>query len=307
MKVLFLITHTPNCEPFWRSLEYLGYEVHVEQYDNRPQDRHSELIDYARTLKPDFIVYIGAYAPSHGRPVPTTETLSRLRDVAPLILLCGDAADEPWWPVLDDYHQKQCFTAMVAIDGSFHTPIARYAEGLTLLTPLDPRPYSPKLWTGRSIRLGMVGGTGHRQNLIRDLQAKGLLDHRQGPLGRSYKEFAEILCDTKITLNLAQTGTGKYLHVKGRVVEAGFAGSVVLEQKGSPLNNWFQPGSDYLEYETVEDIGNILQSKTDIELSIMAVRYHCLMETNHPPDLFWYNVFTRVGRLLAEKSLCLSQ
>jgi hypothetical protein len=294
MRCLFLVTHTPNCEPFWRSLEAIGHEeVRVEQYDNRPHDRHGELIDTARTLKPDFIVYIGAYAPSHGRPVPSTATLCRLRDVAPFILLCGDAADEPWWPVLEDYHQKQCFTTMVAIDGNFNNPIDKFEEGVTLLTPVDPRPYWRKDWASRQIKLGMVGGMGHRQKLIADLQATGLLDYRLGPIGRSYWDFAQILCNTKITLNLAQTGTGKYLHVKGRIVEAGFAGSVVLEQRGSPLQNWFEPGVDYLEYETVEDILQI--NDGDVALGKMASRYHDKMVAEHSPKVFWKKALTKAN------------
>ncbi len=299
MNVLFLVTHTPNCEPFWRSLEAVGHKVRVELYDDRPHDRHHELVELARILKPDFAVYIGAYAPSHQRPVPSTDTLSRIRDVCPFILLCGDAADDPWWPVLEDYHQKRCFTAMVAIDGSFNTPIKEFTEGLTLLTPLDPRVYNPLPWDKRTITTGMIGGLGGlRGQIVYELSTRGLIDYRLGPIGRSYADYAELLCLTKITLNFAQTGTGKYLHVKGRVVEAGFAGSAVMETRSSPLSQWgFVPGEDYFEYDTGEEIADLLLDTPSWLVEKMAAKFHQKMTVDHNPWIFWGKVLGTAGVL----------
>lgn len=295
MRVLFFVTHTPNCEPFWRSLEAIGHEVKVQQYDDRPHDRHPEFVDLALAVCPDFMVVIGAYEPSHGRPVIRPCIFRDLKSVAPLIFLCGDAADDPWWPVLNQYAVEDCFSAMVAIDGA-SSPIDRFPHGLTLLTPLDPRPFARSYsWVERPIRLGMIGGTGHRANLIRDLQKRGLLDYCPGPIGRSYEAYAEMMCNTRITLNLAQTGTGRFLHVKGRVCESGFAGSVVLETKGSPLRNWFTPGVDYLEYEGVEDLISTLTRHDDAQLSRMAIRFHQKMATEHHPTVFWDKVLRKAG------------
>jgi hypothetical protein len=295
MRVLVFVTHTSNCEPFWRSLEAIGHEVQVAQYDDRPHDRHDELIELARVSKPDFMVYVGAYEPSHGRPVPSPPTLQRLRAVAPLILICGDAADYPWWPVLEEYHAKECFTTMVAIDGSFETPIASFAEGITLLTPTDPRSFNPLPWDQRTIKLGMIGGTGHRDKLIRELQSRSLIDFRQGPVGRSYNDFAQIMDQTKLTLNCAETGTGAHLHVKGRVIEAGFAGSAVLEVRNSPLNKWFSPGEDYIEYDSLEDILNLNRDVPDFAIKAVAEKFHKKMVTEHSPEVFWGKVLTKAG------------
>lgn len=293
MKVLFLSTHTPNCEPFWRSLEAIGYEVQTIQYDAYPHDRHGELVREVKATNSDFIVYIGAYAPSHDKPVPTPYTLCAIREIAPFILLCGDAADDPWWPVLEDYHKCGCFSAMVAIDGSFHSPIASFPEGLTLLTPLDPRFYSPLPWEQRSIKLGMIGGQGHRGQMISELQSRGVLDYRAGPVGRSYADFANTLCQTKLTLNLAQTGTGKYLHVKGRVIESGFAGAAVLETQGSLLATWFTPGIDYLEYVSAADVVRQVQDTPDTELQNIAKRFHAKVLERHNPVTFWQKVLEK--------------
>lgn len=294
MKVLFLLTHTPNCEPFWRSLEALGHEVHAEQYDNRPHDKHGELIELADKLLPDFIVYVGAYEPSHGRPVPTIEILKGLRNVAPLILLCGDAADHPWWPVLEKYHQEQCFDVIVGMDGG-DSPIQSFPEGLTLLTPLDPRPFSPQPWESRDIRFGMVGGRGHRQGAIESLSNRGILHFSQGPIGRTYAEMAAIMCRTKVTLCCGLTGTGSHMHVKGRMIEAGFAGSVVLEMRSSPANKWFKPGIDYLEYDDVDHVISIMEHRSDDNFRCIADDFHTRVITEHHPKIFWHTVLTKAG------------
>lgn len=294
MKVLFLVTHTPNCEPFWRSLEAIGHHVTVVQYDDRPYARHGEIIDEALRLRPDFIVYVGAYEPSHGRPVLQISTLSALNTVAPLALLCGDASDDPWWPVLTEYCLAGCFTVIVNMDGGA-SPIEAMPNGLTLLTPLDPRPFNPLPWNDRTIRLGTVGGAGHRDAPIRDLQARGLLTYHPGPVGRSYADYAALMCNTKVTLNFGRTGTGRYLQVKGRAVEAGFAGAALLELRGSPLANWFAPGFEYLEYESVEDVARLMATTTDEQFAELATRFHSRMVAKHHPEVFWDTVLRKAG------------
>ena len=47
--------------------------------------------------------------------------------------------------------------------------------------------------------------------------------------------------------------------VKGRVVESGLAGALLLETKGAPTSYWFRPGLDYLEYETPEEAADIIR------------------------------------------------
>jgi hypothetical protein len=294
VRVIFFITHTPNCEPLWRSLESLGHDVRAVQYDDRPHDRHGEFVDVVRDFQPDFVVFLGAYEPSHGRPVLREETLLRVREISPLIFLCGDAADDPWWPVLESYRRCGCFSAMIAIDGSSVTPISGFAEGLILLTPIDPRVFHPQSWDQRAIRLGMIGGSGHRGAMIARLRERGLIDYRPGPGGRLYEDFAALMCRTRVTLNLAQTGTGRRLHVKGRAVEAGFAGSVVLETRGSPLGSWFESGVEYLEYSDAEEVANQL-AVPDQELRDIADRYRTKMIADHGPDKFWAQVLAKTG------------
>jgi hypothetical protein len=295
MRVLALKTYT-DCENKCRSLEAAGHDVTVEQYDDRPHDRQDEIVDLAKALQPDFIVFIGALEPYHTRPVLQPDVLCRIRDVAPFIHMCNDAADDPWWPKLEEYDRKGCFDVQVSIDGSTHNPIASFPTGLLALTPTDHRPFVTKPWGERAISCGFVGGIGHSQRFeaISALRASGHLDFYEGPAGRTYDEFAWRMCDIKVMPNFPYTGTARFLHVKGRVVEAGFAGCLVLELRGAPTDHWFTPGIDYLEYDSVDDLRMILEERP-VDFELMAARFHDRVVTEHHPAVFWRRVLDKAG------------
>lgn len=296
MKALALITYT-DCENKWRSFACLGNEVRVEQYDNRPHDQHGQLVDLAKQVSPDIIIYVGAIEQYHGRPCPQPDILRAINHVAPMVHICDDAADKPWWPVLEQYDREKCFSVQVAIDGVFETPIRTFENGMTLLTPIDFRPFKPKPWRERSIKAGMVGGLGYgpRQQYTEYLQKKGVLDFRQGPVGRSYDEMAEVMCDTKITYNYGMKGSCEGFHVKGRVIEAGFSGCCLLETKDSPTAKWFIPGLDYLEYENPDHAAQVITNTIDEKLQWMANRLHSKVVKEHHPAVFWKRVLEKAN------------
>lgn len=298
MKALCLITGTPNCETLWRSFECLGHECHPHRYDDRPHDRHNELVDLALSLRPDVIIYIGAIEQSaHCKPVPTVETLLRLRDCAPSVHLCGDASDRPWWDWLLKYDAAGCFSAQVSMDGNNETPISQFANGLVLLSPMDVRPFHPKSWNERTTKLGLVGGQGHsrRQALIMDLQRREILTFTDHNHGASYERMAELMCTTKVTLNSPFNGTGDRTHVKGRVIEAGLAGCCLFEGAESPTANWFTPGQDYLEYQNNEHVIQLINETSDEQLCTMAQRFHGRVMAEHHPQVFWAKVLAKAG------------
>jgi hypothetical protein len=89
------------------------------------------------------------------------------------------------------------------------------------------------------------------------------------------------MCDyyarCQIIANHAQTGGGGQQHVKGRVVEAGWAGACLLENPGSPTSRWFDPGVDYMEY-----------GAENIDVEAMAARFHERVVIEHHPSVFWH-------------------
>jgi len=294
MKCLVLVTWA-DCENKWRSLQAIGHEVHIRQYDMLPSDRHMELVDEARLLRPDFIVFIGSVPEFHPGPVLSHDVLRRFRDIAPSVHMCNDAADEPWWKWLQLYDRLECFSLQVNIDGAFDTPISTFKNrGLTLLTPVDHRVFRPR--AKRPILMSLVGGHGHSQRgqIVGELIVRKMLSFFEGPTGRSYKEMADILCGSKFVFNHSMTGSAQRHHVKGRVIEAGFAGAALIEYKNSPTASWFNPGFEYFYYEDANDIAGIL-AMPDTLVSKVAKNFHNKVIREHHPRVFWDKVLTKAG------------
>lgn len=298
MKALCLTTGTRNCETLWRSFECLGHECHPHRYDDRPHARHDELVDLARDLRPDIIIYIGAIEQSpECKPVPRPDIFLQLKECAPIVHLCGDASDKPWWSWLENYDRLQCFSAQVSMDGNFETPISHFSNGLVLLSPMDNRVFRPAPWEQRTTQFGLVGGQGHtkRQSMILELQRRGILQFSDSSFEKSYAVMAEIMNNTKITLNVPFNGTGDRMHIKGRVIEAGLAGCCLLEGECSPTASWFSPGLDYLEYDNLDRVVHLVNEIPDEQLQAMAERFHKRVVAEHGPDVFWAKVLKVAG------------
>lgn len=297
MNILVLRTFTADCEKNWRSLECLGHTCTVIQYD--ADDRTPQMIvDLAAMTKPDAIVYIGAIEKYHGRRVLAPGALCELRGIAPTIHICGDGSDEPWWEWLDAYDRAGCFACQVSIDGSQSTPIAGFKNGMVRLTPTDPFAFPATPWEDRLIPSAFPGGLGHgaRAELVAHLtqKAKGF-EWRNS--STSYGEMAVFMSNAKIIVNSPMNGSGTGDHVKGRVVETGFAGACLLERAGSPTSRWFRAGVDYLEYTDPDSAVVALQAaaENDGHVRTIAERFAARVRTEHHPRVFWRDVFAKAG------------
>lgn len=298
MRALFLVTYTTDCINKWRSLACLGHDTLVATYDDRPHEQHGHFVEMARQMQPDVIIMVGAVEADHHRPVLRSDTISALRQMAPTVLLCGDAADPPWWPTLEEYYKSGCFTVIATMDGQIECPVRDYDNGLILCTPTDVRAFNPRPWAARDIRVGMVGGSGSRAPYIEHLRQRGLMDFHEQVPSRSYDEFGDMLSRTKVTFCNGRTGSGAAMHVKGRIIEAGMAGSVVLDVDGSPTQQWFIPGVDYIRYASAEDAANQIEAMSDEALMAMAARFHAAVMTFHHPAVFWSTVFLKIAMIM---------
>lgn len=306
MKSLVLSTSTNETTKYSDSLKPFG-EVKLLAYD---QLGHSEPMMMARAKEfgPDMIVYIG----SRWGMMPSQAALARLNSsVAPMVHICSDAADPPWWSLLQEYHYAGCFTLQVAIDGSRKWPLSD--SQMTALTPVDPSTFAsfPIPHVDRSIACGFAGNQGSGNGSKRTGMLSALLS--VNPVGRfidvrartnlpyTYESYCDYLCKCRMSLNIAWSGTEATCQVKGRVVESGLAGACLLETKGAPTSDWFRPGLDYLEYEDqfeAERIIRQLQNEPEATQAIgESLRARVLAE--HSPAKFWGRIFERIGLKVA--------
>lgn len=298
MKALFLLTGSSEVLKYAQGFENLKFGEVVHMRYDEPGRSEQMLYDRVKDAKPDLIVYVG----SRWGLIPSIATLAQINSkVAPMVHFCSDAADYPWHDLLREYHDKGCFSLQVNIDGSSKWPGA--TTGLTLLTPVDPSHFPAVIsdHKDRSVACGFAGNTGggpvsRRTMILTELLEKRAIDMRvRSPLPFTYEGYCDYLTHCRISLNIAYSGSEQTMQVKGRVVESAIAGCCVLETKGSPTSEWFEPGVDYLEYESSGQAVAIINSLTVEETQGFADRLRAKVVDKHLPRMFWSTVMNRIG------------
>lgn len=278
--------------------------------------REAELLALVKAEKFDLVLYISAW---EGLFVPTNETLGQVKSMTPLVHLLFDGADPPWWVQLEEFERAGVFSLTVNIDGSHAWPGGdwrstpddasipgwKIENALTLLTPLDPRhfqgPPFPPPFLARPFPIAYAGNAGGwtRGGYVRQLQQEIKRFHyrQRDDHPHSYKIYCDFLRHSRAVVSVPFTGSGAATHVKGRVLETGYAGAALLEYEGSPTKDWFEPGADYLTYS---DVGSLITVATHMaenphNISAYAANLHRRVTTEHAPEVFWGKVFAQLG------------
>lgn len=297
--VLILSTSSCNTETVIGSWQSLGIgKTEIIYYDRTrvgPQD--------IERIKPRFTILISALKASYN---PSLEELSRMNELSPLVQILFDGGDPPWHPEIIRW--RDAFTLIVNIDGNPNWPSRE--KDLTLLTPIDTRFYNNMPGESdiqRDIHTGFGGaiGSGERGQTIGYLHGRGLITHRgysltnsyKGYIGdaASYKEYADFMRRCKIVVNHSMTANG-LSHVKGRVLEAGWAGACLLENKNPITSLWFKPGIHYIEYNDTEHAAQIIeQLRSEPErIERMTRALHEEIVHNHSPKVFWNKILDKI-------------
>jgi len=314
MKGLFIVTRTNEMHKHYESFTCLGNEVQLYTYDHRADLNKwakgaaldAEVLAAVKEYSPDVIVYVGACKGNS----PSPACFKSLRDFAPTVHFCSDAADEPWWEELITFDRVGSFNVQVALDGNKNWPL--HNTQITALTPIDPAcfPNPPTPHADRSVYFGFAGNVGSvsklkdgrvvgRRPLVAAMMEFGLQvrqrDHES--FKDTYPQAAKYMADCRITPNFPATGSYDRMHVKGRVVETGLAGAMLLEQAGSPTPDWFEKGVDYLEWATMAEAKAIVDKYIRLpeETQAFGERLRAKVMAKHSPEVFWGNIFQRCG------------
>lgn len=285
MKALFITTKSNDCDNHVQAWESVHGPAARLVFDVQGIRNDWQFAAAAEQHKPEVIFYIGACnAPGNPRPA----TLAGLRSFAPTINLCSDAADKPWHPVLAGMRTRGCFDLQVSIDGARNSPV-----DMATLTPVDPRPFQVE--TERDIRCGFSGSVGRwneRSEVVKALEWLGGLTVRERQGSGAYEDHARFLRRCRMLLNSSFTGTGHAHHVKGRVLEAGWAGCALLESEGSTIGDWF-PADCYLTYRDPKEAAEIIASLDDSTISRMATRLSEEVRSRFHPSMIYGSILKR--------------
>lgn len=296
MKVLLFSPTDMNLEVIDAGLLALGsYETTICKFDLIGVPPDIEMLNVADKVKPDVAVIIG----QHDGPYrASTSTFLALKRKCPTVLIVFDAGEALWVPRLEEYRDRNVFSATVNIDGNQEW--THPEKHWTTITPTAPHFYRnrPPL-SDRPVRFGFAGGysSRKRREIVEYLVEKAALviprrDERYG----SYQAYADFMCSCKVVLNIPFTGTETGVQVKGRVVEAGMAGCVLLEHVDSAAQHWFKPWTDYAAYSTKEEAAMIVADLlgNPREMTRLATNLHQRVQ-QYVPQEFWRHVFSEVG------------
>jgi len=316
VRAFFITTETNNCDPVMESYRLGPIDGRYKFWcmgARRDGDMVLAVERWAAGVAADgdrgVVMYIGAVpSPDFGIGVPGPDTLRMVRRAAQSVggesvHICFDGADSPWWPALEGYKRMGCFGAQVNIDGGRCEP-----ADLVTLCPVDPQYYGPwasadgpdaaTRWEEKDVRLGFAGGVGNplRRHMVGRLtEVAGLV---AGPRVTGYEtpdyaEFARFLRRCRMVLNIPVTGSGQYMHVKSRVLEAGLAGAAVLEHKDSPAHRWF-PGA-LVPWGTMEELEALAKGLPDVVMREHAARLAAMVRGQYSPEQIWASVLRVAG------------
>lgn len=287
IKALFYTTNTVDCSNHVRAWNSVFPQAHHLRYDLRSVCNDWQLLEAVESVKPDVVFYIGANdAPGN----PKIGTLKIAKQTAKMVNVCSDAADKPWHKYLEGYARKGCFDLQVSIDGAKNAPV-----DLATLTPIDPKPFEGDLT--KTIRCGFSGSVGKhnsRSEIVLALSWFGGLTVRDRVKVDGYDNHVEFLKRCRMILNISYTGSGLAHHIKGRVLEAGWAKAALLESEGSPIGEWF-PKDCYITYRSPKEAAEIIADLPDAEIDNAAARLAEEVRKRFRPEMIYDEILQRLN------------
>ena len=283
MKVLFITTQTNDTHNLIDAWDLVANEPAARfmfHYERPPVD--DLMIEAAKKTNPEIIFYIGG---CDGIGFPAVGTFRKLRQIAPIVNLIPDAGDygSPWYDLIKKYRVEECFDLQVGLDGCLNSPVDHVT-----VTPVNWRPFETTI--KKDIRCGFSGGLGgKRDSLIAALGSRCLIRLRSN----DYLDHACFLKRCHIVLNTAWTGSGQYYHVKGRVLEAGWAGAALLEHVDSPTSDWF-PSDAYFHYDHPNEAIRVIETVSDDDIGERAMRLARAVRENYHPMKIYQGILEKI-------------
>lgn len=297
MNILVFSPKDMTTEATIAGLQSLPHTVTLVRMNDLPRPIDRTMLDVADAVRPELIVQIGDNNPPH---LAAISTLQRLKGIAPTVLLSFDGVEQTWRALLEQYRDRAAYSLVCNIDGNHDWP-CRPGVDITALTPVDPGFYlAPPPLDERPVAFGFAGGLGSqsRRDIVGPLlERAGLVIPKRNETYGSYRDYAHFLMSCQVVLNLPLCGSDNAMQVKGRVVEAGLAGCVLLEHNAAPTDAWFDMGRDYFTWNTVDDIiAHLAELRGDPALGQrVADRLRHKVLTQHGPTVFWTRIFERLG------------
>lgn len=305
MKLLYLRTSSFQCDPHVGSIlqlaEERGWFVSVLDYF---KVKDPDILNHYIEHKFDVMIWLGTVHPDRTQ----NHTFKILRENGcKTIFLCPEASNIGWHQSIIEFKRDGCFDLMVNLDGL--SPKIEDVDIYTTLAIYDQRPYVHlKPWHERPIDIGFCGGgtfrrsesslpLSFREQLIAHLRSfPNFKELEFVDQSGTYQKYADFMMDCKIAINCSGSGGDLSNHVKGRVLEAGLAGCLLLEDIKSPIDRWFKESS-FRYYPNIEYLDKVVAFHLMQvgESSKIAQSLNEEVRTRYNPSKLWDDIFRRVN------------
>ena len=250
-------------------------------------------------FRPDVVLYtpLGGALGDALNPLPI-----RIREEAKMLLWLWDAKpncglETKWLPIADYLGIVDSVKAYLYYRG-YHNVILAYSAP------------SPKLFYDRSLPrdidvsfLGSVDPTDQRWPMRAEytnyLRENGI-DIRVGGGQRvqrlSPQDYATIMSRSKISLNFSRDGNGLPC-LKSRVFEVTSCGALLMDDWGTDTEYFFEPGKDFIIYNSKEDLLRLVKYYLEHEEERAAIAKSGWVKAiyvHNAPNM-WAGVFERMG------------
>jgi hypothetical protein len=233
------------------SLEALGHEYYVINYDCIPYLGGAGLFDAVKELKPDLICATALLALGDGNVDPGIYAAIRDNCCPVVILWLESAPHVVQWA---DYYAP-CVTANVFVDtAEYWRQFTKFPDKTHWVPePKDPRIFYADASVERDIQLSFIGSTKGR--LDRALNIAWLTGHgievvTSGGINNgqpsTITDYANLLRRSQITLNFTSATT--FQHINGRTSEATMCGALLMESDSPETARLLEPFRHYMPF-----------------------------------------------------------
>lgn len=301
MKVLFLMEKfaagNPACgdsnslHNFVDSLRTLGHEAHIIYFDEHVRKTMSPvdscLMDCIKGMDMVFFTYLFFYPFN-----PSSKTIKELTNHIPVVCVWTDFCKQR------ELSYENVATLNLIIDVK-HTGEDRYYSSFT--------PQSPRIFHDanliRDIELSFVGCVNkpERVHYLNRLRQESFFHLKETDLSRREttldpEDYAKIFQRSKISLNFSKS-ENYALQLKGRIFEIVHCGAMLMSDQNDYLNEFLEPGKEYIPFSNPEDLVNkcnYFLTHEDDRLEI-AVAGHKKVVEKYNNEIFWNELFKKVN------------
>ena len=232
---------------------------------------------------------------------PSTSTYNKLANIG--ISLCFHWPDtSPGWAVDTMYSLEDVADLQVSWDtpkSDFHSKLPKLSNYLSLWAPQDQNLYRLKPYGEKNKKAAFYGRPFlERKKHLEYIKSKLNGFHFGGGQREeslSPEQYADSVADTKIILNFPAHGFG-FSQLKSRVIEAMACGSLVLELENESTSSLFEPGEDYVECSSIDDMitKSAFYLNNPDEAERIALNGNKKYREKYTSDHYWRSVFNNL-------------